>query len=209
MLKVRTLVTLCLGLCSTAALAQTPAMNWATNTTNTTSVTSTRGYSFNVVQAGGINVTHLSFFDNGADGLADSHDVGLWNSTGTLLASTNIASGTAVALDSSGKFRSLAIAPVFLAQGNNYVVAGVFVVGSADLQAIGMTGLAMGSALTYGQTRFNNNGVASLSFPTSTIAQVGLPGGSFQYNAVPEPASMAALGLGVAALLRRRRNKAR
>lgn len=190
---------------SSSALAQTPAMDWATNGTNSTSITSTRGYSFDVTESLGIMVTHLSFFDNLADGLAESHDVGLWDSAGTLLASTTIAAGTVDPLDATGKFRTTAITPTFLAAGDDYVVGAVFVAGSGDLQAINMTGLAMGAGLAYGQTRFNNNGVASLSFPTSTIAQVGLPGGSFQYGPVPEPATFIAVGLGLAALALRRR----
>ena len=190
-----------------SALAQTPAMDWATNSTNGTSVTSTRGYSFDVTEAGGIMVTHLSFFDDGADGLTDRHDVGLWDSGGTLLAQTTISAGTADPLDATGKFRTNGIAPIFLAAGTDYVVAAVFVVGSPDLQAIGMTGLAMGSGLAYGETRFNNNGVGTLSFPTDTIAAIGLPGGSFQYTAVPEPATFVALGVGALALILRRRSK--
>lgn len=207
-MRLKTILILAVGVCSSAALAQGPAMDWATNGTNTASTTSTRGYSFNVLNPNGINVTHLSFFDDLGNGLNTSHDVGIWNSAGTLLASTTISAGTVDPLDATGKFRSRAISPIFLAAGTDYVVAGVFLANS-DLQAINMTGLVMGSGITYGQTRFNNNGVNSLSFPTSTISQVGLPGGSFSYAPVPEPATMAAMGLGIAALLRRRRNRAK
>ena len=202
---IKTLACLTISTISVTAFSQTSAMDWATNGTNTTSVTSTRGYSFNVTEAQGINVTHLTFFDNLADGLAESHDVGLWNSAGVLLASTTVSAGVVNPLDATGKFRSQAITPLFLAPGNDYVVAAVFLVGSADLQAINMTGLVMGAGLTYGQTRFNNNGVNSLSFPTNTISQVGLPGGSFIYTPVPEPATLVAIGLGGLMLLLRRR----
>jgi hypothetical protein len=200
-------ISLALGISvlSSAALGQAPALNWTTNGTNGTSVTSTRGFSFNVLDAAGINVTHLTFWDNGGDGLAQSHDVGLWDSAGTLLASTTIAAGTANALDVNGKFRIGAISTVHLAQGNNYVVGAVFLSGSADLQAINMVGLTTPPQISYGQTRFNNNGSSTLSFPTSTISQIGLPGGSFQFTAVPEPATIAALGFGALAMLRRRR----
>jgi hypothetical protein len=190
-----------------SAIAQTPAMDWATNGTNGTGSTSTRGYSFDVTETLGIMVTHLSFFDNLGDGLAESHDVGLWDSAGTLLASTTISAGTVDPLDATGKFRTTAIAPIFLAAGDDYVVAAVFLNGSSDLQAINLVGLAMGTGLAYGETRFNNNGIPTLSFPTSTIAANGLPGGSFQYGPVPEPATFVALGLGVAVLALRRRSR--
>jgi len=206
-MNIKTSLFLFTAAASGSAFSQTPAMDWVSNGTNGTSITSTRGYSFDVTESLGIMVTHLSFFDNLGDGLAESHDVGIWDSAGILLASTTIAAGTVDPLDATGKFRTTAITPTFLAAGDDYVVGAVFLINSGDLQAINMTGLAMGAGLAYGQTRFNNNGVASLSFPTNTISQIGLPGGSFQYGPVPEPATFVAIGLGLVALALRRRSK--
>ncbi len=195
------------SLCVSAAFAGTPALNWTSASTNGTSVTSTRGFSFNVLASAGIDVTDLCFFDSGADGLADAHDVGIFNSAGTLLVWTTIANGTSSPLDVNNLFRVKAITPFHLAQGNDYAVGAVFISGSTDLQAISFVGLATPPEIAYGQTRFNNNGVASLSFPASTITQTGLPGGSFQFTPVPEPATYAAFGLGALLLMRRRRKQ--
>lgn len=204
----RAIISLACGLGATAAFAGGPALSWTSSGFNSASVTSTRGYSFNVLDAAGIDVTALTFFDEGADGLAESHDVGIWDSAGNLLVSANVSSGVVDAIDVNGLFRVKSISTFHLAQGTDYVVGGVFLAGSADRQAINFVGLTTGPEISYGQTRFNNNGVNALSFATSTISQSGLPGGSFEYaSAVPEPASIAAIGLGIVCLLRKRKSK--
>jgi len=196
------------ALCAVStSFAQAPAMDFSTYGTNNASITSTRGYSFNVVEPNGILVTHLSFFDADSNGLADNHMVGLWDSAGNLLASSAISAGTVDALDASGKFRARAITPVLLAAGTNYTVGGTFNAGSGDLQAINVTGLTMGTGITYGEARVANNGLSTLTMPTTGgFGFNGLPGGSFNFQAVPEPGTMIALGAGLLAVARRRRS---
>ncbi|WP_413171157.1 DUF4082 domain-containing protein [Anabaena azotica] len=155
------------------------ALSFSSTGFSSTLTTSTRGFAFNVLNPSGITVTDLSFFDENSDGLAESHDIGLWNSSGTLLASGTVSAGTTNAL--VGFFRTVDIADTFLAQGNGYVVGAVFLVGSSDKQAINFVGLTTPSDISYVGGRFINNGVASLTFPTSNLAS-GIPGGSFEFT---------------------------
>ena len=67
--------------------------------------------------------TDLGFFDSSADGLAEAHAIGLWDNSGTLLASTVLPSGMAGTLVSG--FRYVPIAPVLLTPGS-YRVGALF-----------------------------------------------------------------------------------
>ena len=63
----------------------------------------TLGWEFDVLDP--ISVTALGVFDDSQDGLVDRHPIGIWDSGGTLLASTTVSSGTADPL--VDQFRSL------------------------------------------------------------------------------------------------------
>jgi hypothetical protein len=74
-----------------AVQAQTAAIDFTSSSINgATSTTSTRGYEFNITSS--VTVIGLSVFDELSDGLVEAHDVGLWDSSGTLLASTVVVS---------------------------------------------------------------------------------------------------------------------
>ncbi len=89
----------------------------------------TVGWSF-TIGAQDVQVNAIGLFDNGADGMADSHPVGLWSSGGTLLAQAVVPAGTAGTL--LGSYRYAPIAPLTLAAGQTYVVGAHFVGGTAD-----------------------------------------------------------------------------
>jgi len=74
------------------------------------------GYSF--VANVATNVVSLGVWDQDSDGLLGSHEVGLWASDRTLLASTVVGAGNAGILDSG--FRFTDISPVPLTAGQNY-----------------------------------------------------------------------------------------
>ena len=175
---------------------------------NSAGTTSTRGYAFDVLSA--VTVTHLSFYDspfNGV-GLADSHEVGLWDPSGVLLSSGTIASGVVAPLDSTGLFRLLDVADFVLGIGTGYTVGALFIAGSADRQASQLPSVSTPAEISYVERRFINNGIASLTRPTSTDGILGLPGGSFEIAAaVPEPTTLSLFGLSLAGLGWFRRKK--
>jgi len=151
------------------------------------------GYLFEVTA--NVQVVGLGAFDFQENGLAISHEVGLWTSTGTLIASTTVQGGTASALQ--GHFRYESIAPVTLTAGRFYVVAAAKS-GLNDRYASLDVAPFEAPGITYVEDRhlFTN----ALAMPT--ISQ-GLTGGWFGGNilladqaAVPEPASLAIWGLG-------------
>ena len=149
-----------------------------TNAGGTTSFNSTRGFAFNVLDPNGITVTDLSIFDRAGNGLAEGHNIGLWNSAGTLLASATASAGTVNPLSVNGLFRTVDIVDFLLPQGNNYAVGAFFLNGSGDNQAFGINGLTTPTEISYVTGRLIANG--SLAFPTSNIA-TGIPGGSFEF----------------------------
>ena len=83
----------------------------------------TIGWAFSV-GAQALEVDALGMYDNNADGMLDAHPVGLWNSSGTLLAQATVPAGTAATR--VGSYRYVAIAPVTLAAGQTYVIGAYF-----------------------------------------------------------------------------------
>src|SRR5262249_58403989 len=81
----------------------------------------TRGWSFTTADS--LTVTALGWWDFGNDGLAASHQVGIWNTSGTLLMSATVASGTTDPLASGFRFDSALTGTTTLAPGT-YVIGG-------------------------------------------------------------------------------------
>lgn len=67
-------------------------------------------------------VDSLGWFDATGEGFSTQHTIGLFDSAGTLLASTTLSSGTSDSID--GGFRYHSIAPITLTAGNEYTLAG-------------------------------------------------------------------------------------
>jgi hypothetical protein len=90
---------------------------------------STVGWQF---QATGPNLTvdALGFFDSGGNGLGNSHQVGLWDNNGNLLAQTTIPAGTTASL--VGSYRYESIAPITLTAGSAYVMGALMPPNDAD-----------------------------------------------------------------------------
>jgi hypothetical protein len=169
---------------------------------------STRGYAFSVSIAG-LQATHLGVYDPGADGLFDSHLVGLWTPDGTLLASATVTSGTSGLLQDS--MRYVDIADVALGIGS-YIVAAVYVENSSDLQAnVAAMDLSAAPGIQYIEPRYGSCcAPVTLPFPGLSLpGGFGLFGGTLMVdagdNVVPEPASLALALATLAALATGRR----
>lgn len=175
------------------------------------------GFAFTTNTA--VTVTSLGYYDYLGDGFATSHDVGIYDSNGNLVASASLVAGTLDTLD--GSFRYQSIAPVILAAGQTYVLAAT-TVGYSDPWASGeagndMTGFTVDPSISiaanaalfvYQQDdilRDPSNHYADLTIyagPNFEIASVDPPPPS-----VPEPASalFVAVPLALLAFVRRRR----
>ena len=114
-----------------AAAADTPAFEFdGAPTSNDTQLS--LGFSFTAGSA--VTVTSLGYYDFGGDGFATAHEVGIFDSAGTLLASAGLSAGTGDTL--VGQFRYAGITPLNLAAGQTYVIAAT-THGSADAWAYG------------------------------------------------------------------------
>lgn len=80
----------------------------------------TVGFTFTATQD--LALTALGYHDQQQDGLANPHDIGLFSTSGTLLASATIAAGTGAAL--IGEYRYVSLGSAFMLQaGMQYVLA--------------------------------------------------------------------------------------
>ena len=162
------------------------------------------GWQFDVLVATG--VIGVGWFDERADGLGRSHEVGIWNSAGTLLTSAVIPSGVGAALD--GQFRTVAVTPLVLSVGNGYIVGGLNFSNSGDRLAANVVHI-VNPNLRYIDATFSPF-TAIFGRPTNfSVATTGFYGPSFSVReVVPEPATLLLFGTGLAAVgVRRSRLK--
>lgn len=172
------------------------------------------GYSFTVnspvtvIALGNVDLQQNGFGGNGPQ------QVGLWDSSGNLLASTYVpTTGSEVGVNNDWLFNP--ITPVVLTPGQSYVVGGQ---GGADYA--GETPVNVNPSITFTSDLYTFNGGASspLVEPTSSEgfnspSVAGWFGGNVEFAAVPEPtiimsiwSLLGTLGLGLGLGWRRKRN---
>lgn len=147
------------------------------------------GWRFSVLSS--IDVTALGVGDTDDDGLALSHDVGIFRiSDQTLLASATVPAGVGSSLLAG--FRYVPIGSVTLAPAG-YVIVMTMPKSKIDVQSINNTTVGTAPEIAYLGSATDSSSV--LAFPNPTLNGAfdeGMFGPNFQFNgaAVPEPGSL-------------------
>lgn len=185
------------------AQAQIPALSFdASGGTTAINGNQMVGWQFDVLST--IAVTGLGWYDDGANGLAEAHRVGIWNPAGTLLAEVTVPAGVTAGL--VGQFRTVAITPLALAPASGYIVGGLNSGTNPERVASNVAQTTI-PQIDYVDATFSVIG-SGFTRPTNfSSAVTGFYGPSFSVGVAPEPASFALGILGLSALLIARRRR--
>ena len=208
------------GLLATAfliecAAADTPVFSsYVANTDPPSrSFTGTRGWAFVNTGNDSIVITALGVFDEGGDGLANSHEVGVWTYFGDrLLAAASVPAGTEAALLDG--YRYVPLPPLIIPPHMLGVIGAAYSAGDADDKVQPLPSGYNGPIHFTGGTIGRWASGSGLPFPAN-LAAIPCEGcGSenwyepnFKFEIIPEPHVSAFLGLGLVAwVLVRRKN---
>ncbi len=164
------------------AAALIPAWEWTTTVKNYTNGAWSLGGEFTMNS--NYNVGFLGFFDDYGDGLTESHDVGIYDLSATLLTSTTVTNADPLI----GHFRWHSTAPVTLVAGQTYRIAAETGSENYTFEPFGFYTV---SAVSLGPSREISSSV--LAYPDITYNDIV---GIFGPNMAPAPLPPTALMLG-------------
>jgi hypothetical protein len=164
----------------------------------------TLGWQFDLSQS--ITVTALGAFDDSQDGLAESHDVGIWNSAGNLMGMTTVSAGTVDPLVNQFRYSSVS----FTLGPGTYEIGALWLDGADNNTFQGdVTSFTTGTGVSFIQNSYIAGG--TLTDPTNTVDnEAAFFGPNFLYNtnnSTPEPGTLVLLGsglLGAVGVIRRK-----
>lgn len=195
------------------------AVDFSAPTTNFTNGSWSLGFQFTTKKA--VNVTKLGFYDDFKNGLTQTHDIGIFNSAGSLLVQGTVSPGDSL----DGYFRYTSVQSTLLQAGGTFFIAAVT---GSESYTFNPTGFSVNPNITFGPSafRFSN----TLVFPGTLSGNdpildgsgtqnfddnVGYFGPNFQFQtdevaAVPTPALLPGLiGLGIGAWRKRKAEAAK
>jgi hypothetical protein len=153
-----------------------------------------------------ITITALGLFDNGIPGLNQSHSVGLWTTSGSLLARVDFSPGLNGFENNGFIYQNLAH-QVVLQPGVSYVLGASYQSNSTDGMYINSSVRyeTWSSTVTFNGIARQTSSGAGFAFPAYQIYGQSYVGPNALYT-VPEPATLVLLALGGAAMLRKRKD---
>ena len=159
------------------------------------------GWDFTLTQ--GVNVTSLGIWDEGRDGLADEHEVGIWSSGGSLLTSAIVTNSSLPVGSISADIGIWLFQPIdalSLSPGS-YVIGALYPTRNDDVRLFAGS-ITTADAVLYGAVRFSDE-ESGFVFPDGggDIDVRGHFGPNFELNPVPEPTSLSLLGIGATGLV--------
>jgi hypothetical protein len=146
------------------------------------------GYEF--LANSNVTVTQLGYFVDTT--LTESHEVGLYTDTGTLLASTTIVNGDVMVAN----FAYNPITAVTLTAGQDYVIMGTS--GFTDPYTFNPTSFSTDPSISFVQSAYNFDAGSGLNFPDTFDPTVtGYFGPNFMIvsSSIPEPSTLTLGGL--------------
>ncbi len=181
--------------------ASTIAYTFATTGSTTPQSGQNATYGFLFTPVVNITVDSLGFLDVDQDGLLGGHQVGIWDNGGTLLTSTTVTTANSTldgAVVGNAQFRFTPITPLALTAGVQYRI-GAFE-GTLDRWLSPVTNLSNAPSLvTVGAGVFV---VGSFGFPSQNIGNTyAITNFTVADSSVPEPSTVAMLGLAIGALM--------
>ena len=144
------------------------------------------GWQFNVIEP--ITIDGLGVFDFQANGLEESHQVGLWDSNGSLLRQATVTSGSTLvaSVSNAGDWRFESIAPIVLLAGT--YVTSAFYPTNVD-PVMGLATITTVPQISFLASRASDEAAFAQAGPSGGLVQPGIFGANIRVQSVPDPAS--------------------